>query len=144
MRNRQTCGVVAITLQVVSQTIGPNLLDLHCRHVTLPHFQDGIPNSPKRHISSFEREALLLKSCKIHPASSSSICCFRSVSNPLRLKFLRTPYRKKEKLCQMLLSFDLSSVLLTKFGLSVSSVWSSGLIEKTHHNEMTVWFPKGR
>ena len=30
----------------------------------------------------------------------------------------------------MLLSFDLSSVLLTKFGLSVSSVWSPGLIEK--------------
>ena len=44
MRNRQTCG---IRLQVVPQKRGPNLQDLHCRHVTLPHLQDGVVNSEK-------------------------------------------------------------------------------------------------
>ena len=71
---RETCG---ITMQVVSQTIGPNLYDLHCRHVTLPHLQDGIANSKKAYFKFLEGSS------------------FRSVCNPLRLKFLRTPYRKK-------------------------------------------------
>ena len=44
MRNRQTCD---IRLQVVSQTRGPNLWDLHCRHAALPDLQDGVGNSDK-------------------------------------------------------------------------------------------------
>ena len=47
MRKRQTCG---IRLQVVPQTRGPNLQDLHCRHATLPHLQDGVANFEKVHI----------------------------------------------------------------------------------------------
>ena len=87
--------------------------------------------------------ALLPKSYKIQIAVLF-VCCFRSVSNPHHFKFLRTPYnRKKEKIWYS----PVSSVLLTKFRfLSVSSV--SILINwfdwKAHHNEMTMWFPKGR
>ena len=78
-------------------------------------------------ISSFERVASTSAKKLQDSASISFIsCCFRSVSNPLYFKFLRTPYRKKEKLCYS----PVSSVLLTKFGISVPSVWSPGLIKK--------------
>ena len=70
--------------------------------------------------------ALLPKSYKIQLAVLLFLVVLDEMSNPLHLKFLRTPYRKKEKLWYS----PVSSVLLTRFGLSVSSVWWPGLIEK--------------
>ena len=82
-------------------------------------------------ISNFEKAAaFLLKSYKIQLA----VILFLDV-----LDQLVTPpfeisqntlyiYRKKEKLWYLWLWVP--TVLLTKFGLSVSSVWSPGLIEK--------------
>ena len=48
MRNRQTFG---IRLQVVRQTRGPNLYDLHCRHATFPTYKMA-SRTPNRRISS--------------------------------------------------------------------------------------------
>ena len=48
MRSRQTFG---IRLQVVPQTRGLNLKDLHCRHATLPLLQDGVANSEKAYLA---------------------------------------------------------------------------------------------
>ena len=36
-------------MQAVPQTRVPNLLDLYCRLKVLPHLQDGIANSKKKH-----------------------------------------------------------------------------------------------
>ena len=68
-------------------------------------------------ISSFEKAPRLFWSYKTQLA----VLLF-----PLRLKFLRTPYRKKDKIWYS----SLSSGLLTKFKLSVSLIWLAGLIEK--------------
>ena len=68
-------------------------------------------------------------------------CCFRPVSNPLHLKFIRTPYRKKEKLWYSPLSCFVNQVQVWTFCFIDLITWFDW---KSHHNEMNMWFPKGR
>ena len=80
-------------------------------------------------ISSFEKAALLPKIYKIQLAVLLFLVVLDQLVTPSVWHFSENlSYRKKEKLWYS----PLSSVLLTKFkfGLSVSSVWSPGLIEK--------------
>ena len=64
MRNRQTFG---IRLQAVRQTRGPNLYDLHCRHATLPHLQDGVTNSEKAYFIYFYKNLVYSKTSYSEP-----------------------------------------------------------------------------
>ena len=75
-------------------------------------------------ISSFEKAALLLKSYKIQLA----VLLFLVLDQLVTLFVWNFSEYLIER--KALVYSPLSTVLLTKFGLSVSSVWSPGLIEK--------------
>ena len=82
-------------------------------------------------ISNFEKAAaFLLKSYKIQLAVTLFLdVLYQLVTPPFEISQTTLYiYRKKEKLWYLWLWVP--TVLLTKFGLSVSSVWSPGLIEK--------------
>ena len=95
-------------------------------------------------ISSFEKVALLPKSYKIQLAVLLFLVVLDQLVTPSVWNF-------SEHLIERKKSFGAHLWVLSVWFVIVNQVWTFsfiGLITwfdwKTHHNEMTMWFPKGR